>query len=427
MEKIRLKLFLIMIFLLSIVQIGTTQTGWIDMSIGTRNYVAINFTDDNNGFIFASDGVILKSTNRGITWQAFPNSFPLTVKTGLSVNENLYFVISGGSASGMVNTTTNGGGNWVNGENFFTPLGSGFNWLRNLTFVNQTTGYVCGNEYGYLNGQLYVAGIIYKTTNSGSSWFLSTRRGFDYNDIRFLDESTGYAVLGGVIKTTDSGNNWSYTGQVFSQTFSLSHPFNDTLYMSSTNGNVHKSINGGVLDNHKHIFDRFALKIYFVNSLTGYTVGTLGTIAKTTNGGENWFLQESNTTKRLNSVYMINDSDGFIVGDSGKILKTTTGGVLTGFTNLNTEIPDKYSLSQNYPNPFNPSTVISYELPVTKHVKLVVYDVLGNEVAALVNENKPAGSYEVLFEGSNYPSGVYFYRLEVEDNILDTKRMVLLK
>lgn len=165
---------LILVLLLSFVQVGSTQTGWIDMSIGTRNYVAVNFTDDNNGFIFANDWVILKSTNRGISWQPYPNSFfPFTVKTGLAVNENLIFIISGGSASGMVYTSNNGGTNWVNGENFFTTLGSGFNWLRNLTFVNQTTGYVCGNEYGMLNGQLYVAGIIYKTTNSGSTWFLS--------------------------------------------------------------------------------------------------------------------------------------------------------------------------------------------------------------------------------------------------------------
>lgn len=280
-----------------------------------------------------------------------------------------------------------------------------------------------------LNGQLYVAGIIYKTTNSGSTWFLSNRIGFDYYDIKFKDESTGYVVLGEVVKTTDSGINWSYTGAVFSQTFSMSHPFNDTLFMSSTNGNVHKSINGGAdwTTTNTNSTDSL-LKIYFINSLTGFTVGTLGTIAKTTNGGEDWFLQESNTTKRLNSVYMINDSDGFIVGDSGKILKTTTGGVLNGFTNLKKEIPDKFFLSQNYPNPFNPATNLEFGISELGFVTLKIYDGLGREVETLVNEKLSPGNYNYQFStfNSNLPSGIYFYRLRAGD-FAETKSMILLK
>ncbi|MBK8983851.1 MAG: T9SS type A sorting domain-containing protein [Ignavibacteria bacterium] len=73
--------------------------------------------------------------------------------------------------------------------------------------------------------------------------------------------------------------------------------------------------------------------------------------------------------------------------------------------------PDGFKLSQNFPNPFNPETVISYGLPVTGFVKLSVYDILGNEVAELVNEKQYAGRYEVKFDGSNIASGVYFYKL----------------
>jgi hypothetical protein len=88
--------------------------------------------------------------------------------------------------------------------------------------------------------------------------------------------------------------------------------------------------------------------------------------------------------------------------------------------------PDKFSLSQNYPNPFNPSTVISYQLPASGNVTLKVYDLLGREVATLVNEEKPAGSYEVSFDASQLSSGVYIYRLTA-GNFSATNKMTLLK
>ncbi|KAA0237501.1 MAG: T9SS C-terminal target domain-containing protein [Chlorobiota bacterium] len=107
-------------------------------------------------------------------------------------------------------------------------------------------------------------------------------------------------------------------------------------------------------------------------------------------------------------------------------------------------LPEEFSLEQNYPNPFNPSTIIKFTIPVTlsgvegSFVTLKVYDVLGNEVATLVNEEKPAGSYEVEFnshsdEGQNLPagrqglsSGIYFYTLQA-GNFTQTKKLILMK
>lgn len=89
-------------------------------------------------------------------------------------------------------------------------------------------------------------------------------------------------------------------------------------------------------------------------------------------------------------------------------------------------IPDKFELSQNYPNPFNPSTIIRYQLPMAGHISLKVYDVLGNEVATLVNEDKPTGSYKAEFDASNLSSGIYFYKIQAE-NFIETKKMLLLK
>lgn len=91
-----------------------------------------------------------------------------------------------------------------------------------------------------------------------------------------------------------------------------------------------------------------------------------------------------------------------------------------------TTVPSAYSLKQNYPNPFNPSTTISYSIPNNGLVTLRVYNILGNEVATLINEEKPAGSYSVVFNAANIPSGIYFYTL-TSGKYSETKKLVLLK
>lgn len=90
------------------------------------------------------------------------------------------------------------------------------------------------------------------------------------------------------------------------------------------------------------------------------------------------------------------------------------------------QLPQNYSLSNNYPNPFNPSTKIEFRIVEPGLVAIKVYDVLGNEVANLVNEEKPAGSYKISFNASNLPSGVYYYKL-TSGSFVETKKMVLLK
>ena len=91
-----------------------------------------------------------------------------------------------------------------------------------------------------------------------------------------------------------------------------------------------------------------------------------------------------------------------------------------------TEIPTEFSLSQNYPNPFNPSTVIRYSLIENSFTSLKVYDITGKEVANLVNESQDPGRYEVTFNGSNFSSGVYFYKITA-GNFSSVKRMFLIK
>ena len=125
---------------------------------------------------------------------------------------------------------------------------------------------------------------------------------------------------------------------------------------------------------------------------------------------------------------------GTIIADSG--LSITVAKDSSYFTAVNEEPKNisSYSLSQNYPNPFNPTTKIKYEIPASKSVEgeyipsvqLKIYDLMGKEVTTLVNEKKKSGNYEVEFNASSLPSGVYFYKLSA-GNFTETKKLVLLK
>lgn len=99
---------------------------------------------------------------------------------------------------------------------------------------------------------------------------------------------------------------------------------------------------------------------------------------------------------------------------------------LVGITGYESGLPDKFELSQNYPNPFNPNSKIKMQIPKLSDVKLIVYDALGREVATLVNEQLKPGTYEVEFDGSDYSSGIYFYKL-ITNEFSNVKKMLMIK
>jgi hypothetical protein len=111
-------------------------------------------------------------------------------------------------------------------------------------------------------------------------------------------------------------------------------------------------------------------------------------------------------------------SSNMIVDENGEIVNLVE--------NINNIIPSSFYLSQNYPNPFNPITKFRYALPKSSNISIRVFDILGNEIALLVDEFKYAGDYEVEFNAHKLPSGVYFYQL-VTENIVITKKLVLIR
>ncbi len=161
------------------------------------------------------------------------------------------------------------------------------------------------------------------------------------------------------------------------------------------------------------------------------------------------FYRFADTTHKQVIIYYINNPNYnidslFFAQDLGlykRILAFKWQGGITGFgsslsvqllsppvvsVNENEILPTKFLLLQNYPNPFNPNTVVSYQLPSKNNISLKVYDILGKEVATLVDEIKEAGTYNINFDASKLPSGIYFYRLTTK-TFSQTKKMVLLR
>jgi hypothetical protein len=123
-----------------------------------------------------------------------------------------------------------------------------------------------------------------------------------------------------------------------------------------------------------------------------------------------------NPGKIYNPIWQYNERHNGVFGDNP----------LVGVNGNTSSVPKEFKLYSNYPNPFNPSTRIKYDLPVTDFVRLVVYDILGREAALLVNRQQQAGTHEIVWDASNYPSGVYFYKL-TGDKFSGTGKMVLVK
>ena len=154
-----------------------------------------------------------------------------------------------------------------------------------------------------------------------------------------------------------------------------------------------------------------------------------------------YFKSPSNITwenRKYDRLFgLISYDGGFNAGSSwgnhnGNLIGCFINGILYGDTTvtsivkLGNTLPSSFSLSQNYPNPFNPTTNIKYQITQNKLVALKIFDIIGKEIATLVNEKQSPGTYEVTWDASAFPSGVYFYKLTSGD-FAETKKMILIK
>jgi len=270
---------------------------------------------------------------------------------------------------------------------------------------------------------------LYISSDNGTNWnhYLTN---INVNAIIVNGTNIFTGTGSGVYISTDYGSNWNQTLSnqiVFSLSLKGNNLFAGTLthgvYISSNNGSswTQSSLNnvnvGSIISNNDYVLAGTSSGVY-ISSDNGLTWNEF-------NSG---FFPVSNIKSLLiTSEYIFAGTQYYSVWRR----QVTEAGIKKITSNFH----DIFSLSQNYPNPFNPATTINYELPpakdgmfqITNYVKLVVYDVLGKEAAVLVNEKQTAGKYRVTWDGSAYSSGIYFYKLVVDGNIIDTKKMVLIK
>jgi Secretion system C-terminal sorting domain len=180
-----------------------------------------------------------------------------------------------------------------------------------------------------------------------------------------------------------------------------------------------------------HFLGSFEPKALAVDSENNvYALDQYNLIKYNSNGNEQWV--ESSSAGSSVDIALDNQNNIYVTGYTGFDIITVKYSQVTGINDPgSSNLPTEFNLLQNYPNPFNPSTKISFVIGHLSFVNLKVYDVLGNEVATLVNKEKPAGEYEVEFtshsgEGRNLSSGIYFYQLRA-GSFIQTKKMILAK
>lgn len=313
-----------------------------------------------------------RSTDNGINWEADMRM------TNDTANSFLTSVVASGQFLHMVWTderdgnkeiyhkkSTDGGINW--GTDTRLTNASGDSWYPSTASYGQDA-YIVWREGRDGNSEIYFK----RTTNGGNSWS---------GDIRL---------------TTDNGESFNPSVSASGQNVHI-------VWRDSRDGNG---------------------EIYYKHSSDGGE--NWDTDLRLTNAsGDSRFPSVSNTGQRVDVVWC-DKRDG---NDEIYYKGNPTGNV--GIKNINSNISDKCYLYQNYPNPFNPNTKIRFEIAKsvkgqTTNAKLVIYDILGSEVTTIVNGKLTAGVYEVEWNGANYPSGVYYYKL-MAGNYSGTRKMVVVK
>jgi len=405
-------------------------------------FSSISFMNENTGCI-VSDDEYLRTTNGGLNWY-----IDLPLHRGFESNENFVNVIfistsnayrlyrsysMGAGSTDHLENSTNGGLTW-NGPKSFLQTGAIIYGMCEV----QGTAYITIGRGSYLQ----VSPGIKK--NNGYGWFsVLNSDSLHFDKISFANQNTGVCIFGwpshGFVRTTDGGANWFTFNSFFPK-----GPINIQLlpsgvgYVIGDSSLFERTTDFGVSWTYiPHNISKMFVKLLFIDDNTGWIISRsfswpyINRLYYTSNGGIDLLQVESLDSFNVRGMSFLDALTGFVCGDSGTVLKTTNGG-LVFFNPLSSDVPKSYLLTQNYPNPFNPVTKIKFDIPLDSrlrgndNVTLKIYDVLGREVAVLVNEKLQPGTYELRWDASKYSSGVYFYKLTA-NNFSDTKKMVLIK
>jgi hypothetical protein len=302
------------------------------------------------------------------------------------------------------------------------------NWTLS-TLPPQRVLSVLANGSDVYAGTAY-AGVYY-SSNNGTNWTQTSlnNRYITSLAVNGIAVYAGTAVYG-LYVSTNAGNNWT-------QTLLNNRDINSILingsnvYAGTNNYGIYISTNNGASWTQNNLNN---VTVYSLTSSgTNIFCGTSAGVYLTTNGGNNWIQKNQGFIYAPNITSLMISNNYIIAGTVVFSGWKRSLAEIIGIQKISTEVPTSFSLLQNYPNPFNPCTVIGFQLSVAGKVSLKVYDMLGREVATLVNEQLAPGTYEVNFDAhkggsstSALSSGMYFYTLSAGE-YKETKRMTLLK
>lgn len=312
---VKTKCFLLFLFCISFRYEIYSQ--WILQNSGTTKWLFESyFLNNDTGFVVGDYGLVLKTKDGGSTWtqQFTPNTSVYLLCTHFPTKQVGYI----GGQDGYIAKTTDGGMTFSN-----VTIVPGMNNIESIFFFNKDSGLASTSTE------------IYKTFDGGNSWQNVSAFPWGARDIYFTNDSVGYAVYSGVLKTTDRGNTWiildTLTGY---DPTSLVFLNSDTGYITTKDPAILKTVDGGFNWTNINIpastsaYQLFS--IYFTSQNNGFAVGgmnnTKGTILSTKDGGNTWSIQLDDTLNQFSSIYFPSDSIGYITSMGGDILKTTTGG-----------------------------------------------------------------------------------------------------
>jgi len=396
---------------------GTPQTaGWLVQTSGVTTYLqAIHFASSNVGGAVGANGRIVTTSNGGDLWSVQNSGTTVQLWDIHFISESSAWVVGN---SGTILYTSNGGSTW-------TPQVSGTTKdIYDVFFASPNKGWVVGRD-----------GLILNTIDGGNTWTPQTSGTTEpIRAVFFISENEGWAVERiTVLNTTDAGITWTPQPANFAT-------YQDVHFISATQGwivgggssasvVVTTADGGNTWTNLPTGLTSIVYAVHFVSPTKGWicmaTPTTSNVSIRTTNdGGVTWTVQQTPINFTAADIHFINAGLGWAAGNNGIILKFTDPTVGVDDENI-IQLSD-FVLEQNYPNPFNPITNIKYTVESGQFVSLKVYDILGNEIATLVNEEKPAGLYNIEFNAAELTSGVYFYRITA-GKFVETKKMILLK
>ncbi len=388
------------------------------------NLTKIDFATDKIG-IGVGGRFIYKTSDGGHKWKIVYES-PQSSFSYVDVLDSLNIWVTGHDS---LYKSVDGGNSW-----FSFKLNNSIQQMRGIQFLNSTVGIV-----SEVRENTSDTTFNYVTADGGSSWKKHTINDIQFvssfNKMKFTDpEHLWFANQYGVWMSKDTAKTWKL---IPVEDAYQSFDFIDSLngWLSIWGGQFKKmayTTNGGI--SWETVDKPYSIQTTDVLMYKDY-FGTVNTLVAGYDGSLINFIQGDSYSYEI-PTYTTNTLQSFAFNKKGNVLHMWAAGdgmtVLhysVVVTDVKEESPQKissYCLSQNYPNPFNPSTQIKYQLPQKGFVTLRVYDVLGREVAALVNEQKDPGSYSVQWNASRFASGVYFARLQSGSKVL-LKKMNLLR